>query len=78
MAMIKVIAERCKSCGNCVKYCPKQMLAVGRHVNAKGYEVYRAGQPGRLHRLLYVRPDLPGRRHRGLQVKGEKRRWQEY
>ena len=38
MAMIKVVAERCKSCGYCVKYCPKQVLAVGKNVNAKGYE----------------------------------------
>lgn len=38
MAMIKVIAERCKSCKYCVKYCPKGVLAVGRNVNSKGYE----------------------------------------
>ena len=38
MAMIKVIAERCKSCGYCVRYCPKQGLAVGKRVNSKGYE----------------------------------------
>ena len=55
MAMIKVIAERCKSCGYCVKYCPKQVLAVGKHVNSKGYE--------------YVGPHLPRRGHRSLQVK---------
>ena len=38
MAMIKVIAERCKSCQYCVKYCPKGVLAVGKNVNSKGYE----------------------------------------
>ena len=38
MAMIKVIAERCKSCGYCVRYCPQQVLAVGKRVNSKGYE----------------------------------------
>jgi len=38
MAMIKVIAERCKSCGYCVKFCPKQVLEVGKNVNSKGYE----------------------------------------
>ena len=38
MAMIKVIAERCKSCGYCVRYCPQQVLAVGKNVNSKGYE----------------------------------------
>ena len=34
----KVIAERCKSCGYCIKFCPKQVLAVGKNVNSKGYE----------------------------------------
>ena len=38
MAMVKVIAERFKSCGYCVKACPKQVLAVGNNVNSKGYE----------------------------------------
>ena len=38
MAMIKVIAERCKSCGYCIKFCPKQVLAVCKNVNSKGYE----------------------------------------
>ena len=38
MAMIQVVAERCTSCGYCVKYCPKQVLAVGKNGNSKGYE----------------------------------------
>ena len=38
MAMIKIIAERCKSCGYCVKFCPKKVLEVGKNVNSKGYE----------------------------------------
>ncbi|MCI9134516.1 MAG: ferredoxin family protein [Lachnospiraceae bacterium] len=38
MAMIKVIAERCKSCQYCMKFCPKHVLAVGDKLNAKGYE----------------------------------------
>ena len=38
MAMVKVIAERCKSCGYCIKFCPKQVLEVGKQVNSKGYE----------------------------------------
>jgi len=38
MAEIKVIAERCKSCGYCVKFCPKGVIAIGDKVNQKGYE----------------------------------------
>ena len=35
---INVIKERCKSCGYCIKYCPKGVLALGSDVNSKGYE----------------------------------------
>ncbi len=45
MAKIVVIAERCKSCGYCVKYCPGQVLAVGTVVNSKGYEIIEAVRP---------------------------------
>ena len=35
---ITVVKERCKSCGYCIKYCPKGVLALGSEVNSKGYE----------------------------------------
>lgn len=35
---IIVRTERCKSCGYCVKFCPKNVLAIGARVNSKGYE----------------------------------------
>lgn len=38
MAKVEIIKERCKSCGYCIKFCPKQVLAVGSKVNSKGYE----------------------------------------
>lgn len=38
MAKIEIIAARCKSCGYCVKFCPKQLLRIGTSVNEKGYE----------------------------------------
>ena len=43
MARVEIVAERCKSCGYCIKFCPKGVLAVGHEVNSKGYEyVYPA------------------------------------
>lgn len=38
MGLVKIIQERCKSCGYCIRFCPKQVLAIGSKVNSKGYE----------------------------------------
>jgi 2-oxoglutarate ferredoxin oxidoreductase subunit delta len=35
---VEIRSESCKSCGYCVKFCPRQVLAVGERVNSKGYE----------------------------------------
>lgn len=45
MAKIEVIHERCKSCGYCVKFCPKQILRIGTNVNSKGYEYVESAEP---------------------------------
>lgn len=37
MPQVTIRAESCKSCGYCVKFCPKGVLAVGQQVNSKGY-----------------------------------------
>ena len=31
MAKIVVKSERCKSCGYCIKFCPKGVLAIGNY-----------------------------------------------
>jgi len=38
MAKVEIHAERCKSCGYCIKFCPKKILDRGKNVNLKGYE----------------------------------------
>lgn len=35
MAQVTIRAESCKSCGYCVKFCPKGVLAVGHEVNSR-------------------------------------------
>lgn len=38
MARVEIVAELCKSCGYCIKFCPKKVLDYGKNVNSKGYE----------------------------------------
>ena len=37
MARVTILAESCKSCGYCVQFCSKNVLAVGKQVNGQGY-----------------------------------------
>ena len=41
---INVVKERCKSCGYCIKFCPKNVLELGTEVNSKGYEYVKAAR----------------------------------
>ena len=34
---VHVIAERCKQCNFCIKYCPTEVLDYSEEINAKGY-----------------------------------------
>lgn len=65
MAQVTIRAESCKSCGYCVKFCPKGVLAVGHEVNSKGYPC-GGRTPGKLHRLCHLRAYVPGRGHRSV------------
>lgn len=34
---VYIIPERCKECGVCVKFCPRDVLCISEQRNAKGY-----------------------------------------
>jgi 2-oxoglutarate ferredoxin oxidoreductase subunit delta len=34
---VHIVADRCKGCGYCIEYCPRQVLAFSTRFNAKGY-----------------------------------------
>jgi len=43
---VHILTERCKGCGFCVEYCPRQVLVMSEGFNQKGYhppEVTRTG-----------------------------------
>ncbi len=41
-----IYAERCKGCGFCVEYCPRDVLMLSRSFNRKGYHPPVVDKPG--------------------------------
>lgn len=35
--IVHVIEERCKGCGFCVEFCPRDVLVISERTNSKGY-----------------------------------------
>jgi 2-oxoglutarate ferredoxin oxidoreductase subunit delta len=40
-----LVKKRCKSCGFCVEFCPKKVLAISDEYNKKGYRLPMAKNP---------------------------------
>ena len=43
---VHIVTERCKGCGFCVEYCPKDVLAISARFNRKGYHPPEVVKPG--------------------------------
>ena len=37
--IVHIIEERCKGCGICVEFCPRNLLAMSERTNSKGYHI---------------------------------------
>lgn len=35
--IVHIIDDRCKGCGFCIEFCPRQLLTISDRINAKGY-----------------------------------------
>jgi 2-oxoglutarate ferredoxin oxidoreductase subunit delta len=42
---LHIIKDRCKGCGFCVEYCPRDVLELSSEFNIKGYHPPKAVQP---------------------------------
>lgn len=42
---VHVVLDRCKGCGFCIKYCPRQVLEESKELNQKGYHFPYAAKP---------------------------------
>lgn len=43
--IVNILEDRCKGCGYCIVYCPKQVLAFSKKFNKKGYHPPEAVKP---------------------------------
>ncbi|NMA93598.1 MAG: 4Fe-4S binding protein [Clostridiales bacterium] len=38
MKKITIYRERCKACGYCINFCPREALSFSEEINSKGYK----------------------------------------
>ena len=58
---VSIIDDRCKGCGFCVEYCPKDVLVMSERFNIKGYhppEVVKEGLCGNCSLCEMICPDF--------------------
>jgi 2-oxoglutarate ferredoxin oxidoreductase subunit delta len=42
---VHILQDRCKGCGFCVEYCPKDVLVMSEYFNKKGYHPPEVSKP---------------------------------
>lgn len=47
MAKVTFLEERCKGCGLCIEFCPKNCMGFSDHLNSQGYHPARLTEAGK-------------------------------